>query len=178
MIAQQQTRDRPGYLTPYPPAGGFSGQGPSVRPVVYFTLLFGFPGLISATRRAERAKAVGDSAGKYWLAFGATLTLGWVIGAIATILLLTGSSFFGAAEGTSSTTTITAAQLSQSMVEQGTVTRSGHTVYIKAATCTATSVDAHGAGDYKCAVALTDASRETLTVRADADGWRILSQTK
>jgi hypothetical protein len=99
MTAEPQTR-LPGYLKPFPPAGGFSGRGPSVRPVVVWTLLFGVFGLIPATRRARRAEAAGDSPGRYWLAFGVTLGLGWVVGAIATILLLVAGGFFAAAPGT------------------------------------------------------------------------------
>jgi hypothetical protein len=69
----------PGYLKPYPPPGGFSGRGPAVAAVVIFTLLFGVFGLISASRRAKRAEAAGDSPGRYWMAFGVTLNIGWVV---------------------------------------------------------------------------------------------------
>ena len=59
-----------------------------------FTLLFGVFGLISANRRAKRAEAVGDSPGRYWAAFGVTLSIGGVVGAIASILLLATGGFF------------------------------------------------------------------------------------
>ena len=73
----------PGYLQPYGPGGGPIGKGPGVGPVVGFTFFFGAFGAISAARRAERARAVGDSTGKYWIAFGATLAGCWVVGAIS-----------------------------------------------------------------------------------------------
>jgi hypothetical protein len=56
--------------------------------VVACTPFFGPFGAISAVRRAERARAVGDSTGKYWIAFGGTLVAGWVVGAVTTILVL------------------------------------------------------------------------------------------
>jgi hypothetical protein len=171
----------PGYLRPYPPPEGFSGRGPRVAPVVLCTLLFGVFGSISAARRARRAEVVGDSPGKYWTAFGVTLTIGWVVGAIAAILFLATAGFFPAAESTAtgSPPAITAAEVSQSMVEGGTYAgKGGKQVRIKAATCAATSVDAHGAGTYRCSVALTDSTKVTLSIRADASGWRILGKIK
>ena len=56
--------------------------------------------------------------------------------------------------------------------------KGGKLVHIKAATCTVTAVDANGAGDYKCAVILTDATKATLRVHADVAGWHILGQAK
>jgi hypothetical protein len=172
----------PGYLQPYPPPGGFSGTGPSAGPVVAFTIVFGVFGMISAVRRAKRAEAVGDDTGRYWMAFGVTLALGWVVGAIATLLALVAAGFFAAAASSAAATpvhTITAAELSQSMEDRGTFTpKGGKTVHIRTATCSATSVDAHGAGSYRCAVSVADGTKYTLSVRADSTGWRIVGQTK
>jgi hypothetical protein len=174
----------PGYLRPHPPSGGFSGNGPSAGPVVAFTVFFGVFGMISAFRRAKRAEAVGDDTGRYWMAFGVTLALGWVVGAIASLLALVAAGFFPAASSSASSAatpaqTITAAELSQSMEDRGTFTpRSGKTIHIRTATCTATSVDAYGAGSYRCAVSVTDGTKYTLSVRADSTGWRILGQTR
>jgi hypothetical protein len=173
----------PGYLKPYPPPGGFSGRGPAVAPVVIFTLLFGVFGLISASRRAKRAEAVGDSPGRYWMAFGVTLSIGWVVGAIASILLLVSGDFFAvvaaSADEAAPARTITAAGLSRSMADQGTYPgKGGKQSDIKAATCTIASVDPTGAGNYKCAVTLADTTRATVLVHAGTAGWRILGQAK
>jgi hypothetical protein len=78
----------PGYLMPYGPPGGGSGRGPGVGPVIGWTLISGPFGAISAARRSDRARAAGDTTGKYWLAFGGTLVAGWVIGAVTLILTL------------------------------------------------------------------------------------------
>jgi hypothetical protein len=170
----------PGYLSPYPPPDGFSGRGPSVRPVVAFTLFFGVFGALSAHRRAQRAEAAGDSPGRYWIAFGVTLSLAWVVGAILSILWLAfGGVLAVSAASPAPAHPITAAELSRSMVEDGTFTgKGGKTAHVKAATCAARSVDSAGAGDYRCAVTLTDATVATLRVHADASGWRVLGQTK
>jgi hypothetical protein len=172
----------PGYLQPFPPPGGFSGKGPSAGPVVAFTIFFGVFGMISAWRRAKRAEAVGDNTGKYWMAFGVTLALGWVVGAILSILSLVAFGFITATASSATATpnhTITAAELSQSMEDQGTFTgKGGKVVRVKTASCAPTSVDANGAGTYKCAVSVTDGTKYTLSVRADSTSWHILGTAK
>lgn len=173
----------PGYLQPYPPAAGFSGKGPSVGPVVVFTIFFGVFGLFPAMRRAKRAEAVGDSPGRYWMAWGITFALGWVVSVVATLVLIAFGVIAVAAASDSATagTThkVTAAELSRSMVDQGTYTgKGGKKSDIKSASCVVTSVDATGDGDYRCAVILADTTRATLLVRVDTDGWQIVGKTK
>jgi len=173
----------PGYLKPYPPPGGFSGRGPSVRPVVALTLFFGVFGAVSAHRRAMRAEAAGDSPGKYWTAYGVTLSLAWVVGAIMSILWLAFGGFFAGPTASSDAAApahpITAAELSRSMVDQGTFTgKNGKTVRIRAAACRTAAVDRTGAGDYSCALTLTDATKTTVLVHVDAAGWHILGKAK
>jgi hypothetical protein len=105
-----------------------------------------------------------------------------VVGAIAGILMLVAVGFFAAAASSSTAApvhTITAATLSQSMEDQGTFTgKSGKVVRVRTATCAATSVDARGAGTYRCAVSVTDGTKYTLSVRADSTSWHIVGTTK
>jgi hypothetical protein len=60
---------------------------PSWIPVVIFTFLFGVFGAISAARRAKRAAWTGNARQPYWIAFGVTMVVGWVLGLIAAIAM-------------------------------------------------------------------------------------------
>jgi hypothetical protein len=59
---------------------------PSWAPVVFWTLLLGLPGLISAARRGAEARRGGNERYPYWLAFGAVLA----VAAVTFLSLATG----------------------------------------------------------------------------------------
>jgi hypothetical protein len=167
----------PGYLQPYGPAAGPSGRGPGVGPVVGITFFFGPFGAISAARRAERARAVGDSTGKYWIAFGATLVGCWVLGAILAILSIAMNI---AGDGTASKTSTTIA-LQQSIVQQGTFPdATGRVIKVTAATCVATAlVPNSNWGTYTCTLGLVDGTKDKVVVSVDSGGkWRVIGQAK
>jgi hypothetical protein len=168
----------PGYLQPYGPPARPSGKGPGIGPVIGFTFFFGPFGAISAARRAERARTVGDRTGKYWIAFGATLVGCWVLIAILAILVFAMSV---AADGTSSKTT-TAVELQQSIVQQGTFTdAAGKTLKVRTATCAAQALapNGNGVGTYTCALGLADGTKDTVLVSLDSNGrWRVIGQAK
>ncbi|WP_250036167.1 hypothetical protein [Paractinoplanes maris] len=54
-------------------------QAPSWAPVVFWTLLFGVPGLVSAVRRGGEAHRGGHESYPYWIAFGTVLTAAVVV---------------------------------------------------------------------------------------------------
>jgi hypothetical protein len=54
-------------------------RAPGVGPVVAFTFFFGLFGVISAARRANRARLIGAPAGPYWTAFAVTTVVTWVL---------------------------------------------------------------------------------------------------
>ena len=49
-------------------------QAPSWGPVVFWTLLLGVPGVVSAVRRGAEAGRGGNERYPYWIAFGTVLT--------------------------------------------------------------------------------------------------------
>lgn len=49
-------------------------QAPSWAPVVFWTLLLGVPGVVSAVRRGAEAHRGGNERYPYWIAFGTVLT--------------------------------------------------------------------------------------------------------
>ena len=166
----------PGYLQPYGQPNGFAGKGPSVGPVVAFTVFFGVFGAISAARRADRARAVGDRTGKYWIAYGATLAGSWVVGAIVGILLFA----MGVSVGTTSKSS-TAIALQQSIVQQGTFPdATGKTLKVKTASCTAQQLAPNSSwGTYTCALGLVGGTTDTVIVSLDSGGrWRVVGQAK
>jgi hypothetical protein len=48
-------------------------QAPGWLPVVFWTLLFGLPGAVSAVRRGAEARRGGNERYPYWIAFGTVL---------------------------------------------------------------------------------------------------------
>jgi hypothetical protein len=73
---------------------------PSVALTVVITFLFGFFGLIPAAVHANRAKAAGESGGRYWKAFWLTMLANVVIaiGVIIALVLALRSAVDGAAD--------------------------------------------------------------------------------
>ena len=53
-------------------------QAPSWLPVMFWTLLLGVPGAVSAARRSTEARRGGNERYPYWLAFGTVLAAGAV----------------------------------------------------------------------------------------------------
>jgi hypothetical protein len=49
-------------------------QAPSWAPVLFWTLLLGVPGVVSAVRRGAEAHRGGNERYPYWIAFGTVLT--------------------------------------------------------------------------------------------------------
>ena len=168
----------PGYLQPYGAVPGeVAGRGPSVGPVVAFTLCFGVFGAISAARRSDKARAVGDRTGRYWIAFGATLVGSWVVGVIGAILVLA----FGGLAVHSTARSTTEIALQQSIVTQGSFPdASGKTLKVKSASCLASAVagaDHDGPGTYQCALGLANGTIDNVMIKLDQGGrWRVVGQ--
>src|SRR5690348_8488761 len=78
-----------GLMVPHPELIRTAGAPkPSWVPVVAFTFFFSLLGAISAARRAGKAQRTGHPGHPYWIAFGATLVVGFVIWtAVATVVV-------------------------------------------------------------------------------------------
>jgi hypothetical protein len=143
----------------FPSTASGPGSAPSVVPVVAFTFFFGLLGAISAARRSAKARAVGASTSRYWIAFAATLAIGWV--AIFGIVLA-----INAASGT----TINSAYLEKSIVKNGDFSSGATKATATAATCTPAEVTANGAGTYRCMIDFSDGDRQSFAVTVGPDG--------
>lgn len=150
-----------------PAARTLAGQVPAVGPVVGCTLVFGPFGAISAARRADRARALGVSGRKYWIAFGVALAAGCAVAALVVVAGLE----MGIDSLSLTSHKITPAWLARSIVQDGTFTDgAGETVKAGSAVCNAEKVDSDGAGTYRCTIAFAGNDRESFVVAVDAAG--------
>ena len=165
------------YGTPYPEHGGLivahpeefgrvRADSPAVWPVVVFTLLFSFFGMLSARRRARQASRAGAQTTPYWLAFWVT----WAAGSAVTAVLAVAvgvPALLAYREGALTK------QVQSQIVNDGTMTsRTGLTA--TNAECTLLGRLQNGKRAYSCAVDLSDGRSGTLNVESDDDGnWTL-----
>ncbi|MFC3739394.1 hypothetical protein [Paractinoplanes deccanensis] len=147
-----------------------AGEAPGVGWVIAGTALIGVLGAFIAASQAKKAAAVGVSGRKYWIAFGVTLGVGWILG-----IVLTGVLLVIAARGPQ----VTPESLEKSIVAQAEVTNEdGDLVTATDANCVAVAVDSRGAGTYQCVVRFEDGARASYEITANAEGGWISSAGK
>jgi hypothetical protein len=175
----------PGY---YGPAGGVTpagfvmpgGEAPGIGMVVAITALFGLFGLIPASGRAKKARALGLPTAKYWIAFGATTAANFVVGIFLLIGMLSamaaGAAAVAAADETATSPKITAGWLEKSIVKDGDFKdEAGDDSKPTSATCAPISVDESGVGAWRCMVDFGK-DREGFQVSVGADGRWVTSR--
>ena len=134
---------------------------PSWIPVVFLTLFLWPFGLVSAARRAAKARHGRNDRHPYWIAFGATTAAGTVLlGAAAAIGV---PVYLAAREGAATSA------LQSNLVHDGQIAAAS------GATCRPVGVRGDdGLRDYNCVVTLSNGRNGTITVTADRTGrWRI-----
>ncbi|XVV16398.1 hypothetical protein ACQP2X_19150 [Actinoplanes sp. CA-131856] len=166
----------PGYAQPgYPPPPYNSGYGatrslmstgkpPGLGWVIVGTAVIGGLGAFIASNKAKKAAAVGVAATRYWVAFGVTLALTWVLSIVCYFTI-------GGPEGR-----LTRAQLEKSLVAGAALTDdNGFAINATDATCVAASVDSRGAGTYQCLIEFENGARQSYQVTADSHGRWVTS---
>ena len=168
------------YDQPLPPHGGYlvthpdrlesERSLPKVWPVAVFTLLFSVLGAVSASRRANRAKAAGGAAAPYWLTFGIVAVAGFVLSGVVTVAVAI-PAYLAVREEAAVTA------LQENLVTDG---RLAAEAKLKA---TAARCDAEGErGDddrrpYVCVLTLSTKRTGTLHVTADSAGVWAMAPT-
>jgi hypothetical protein len=134
---------------------------PSWWPVVLWTFFFGLLALISVIKRAGMAQRGRNSVAPYWIAWGATMVVGWMLGAAMYVAAVPAYLNFREDSITQ--------QLQTNIVKDGSLTSSAH-VTATSANCDPMSVrDATGLRLYDCVLTLDDGRTRTLKVIADTD---------
>ncbi|WP_097328079.1 hypothetical protein [Paractinoplanes atraurantiacus] len=141
-----------------------TGKPPGLGWVIVGTAVIGALGAFIASNKAKKAAAVGVSATRYWVAFGVTLAVVWVLSIVSYFT-------FGGLDGR-----LTRAQLEKSIVAQAEISdANGFAVSATDATCVAASVDSRGAGTYQCVIEFENGARQSYQVTADSDGRWVTS---
>ena len=150
-----------GLMVPHPELIQAAGRPkPSWGPVAAWTFFFGIFGVISAARRAEKAKRAGHQQHPYWIAFGVTLAVTGLLTVIAVV-----------AVGIPVLRNIRQGAVEKTVEENLVAEPASKGVSIMAADCT--SLHQKGPGDldmYSCKLTLTTGKSGTVTVLADGDG--------
>ncbi|MFF5083269.1 hypothetical protein ACFY36_40015 [Actinoplanes sp. NPDC000266] len=162
----------PGYQQTMPYNSGYgatrslmsAGKPPGLGWVIVGTAVIGGLGAFIASNKAKKAAAVGVAATRYWVAFGVTLGLTWVLSIVCYFT-------FGGVDGR-----LTRAQLEKSLVAEAALTDdNGFAVNATDATCVAASVDSRGAGTYQCLIEFENGLRQSYQVTADSHGRWVTS---
>ncbi|MEV8504944.1 hypothetical protein AB0368_08950 [Actinoplanes sp. NPDC051475] len=162
-----QTTPAPGgyYMPPQYAYGAPTGQMshirklPGVGGVIVGTAFLGVFGAFFAASKARYAASVGASGKKYWIAFAVTLGIVWTLGMISVL-----TSDHGGRG-------VTPDKLEKAVITQGDFRNDdGTTVAVKDAACTASKVDAAGAGTYRCMVDFEDGEQVSYGVTVDSNG--------
>ncbi|WP_433376811.1 hypothetical protein ACQPZX_08550 [Actinoplanes sp. CA-142083] len=149
-----------GLMVPHPELIHVVGRPkPSWKPVAAWTFFFGIFGIISAARRADKAKRVGQDQGPYWIAFGVTLVVAGLFWTIVPKVLLT--AYIDHRRGA-------VAKSIEGELMNRPAAKGAH---ITAADCKPLDATRHGGDNaYSCHVTLSSGSRGTVTVRLNSDG--------
>ena len=144
---------------------------PSWWPVVLWTFFFGLLALVSVVKRADIARRGRNSVAPYWIAWGVTIAVGWMIGAAVVVAGI--PAVLNIREGA-----ITK-QVQENIVGDGTLSS---TAQVTATTVNCEPVgarDASGLRLYDCVLTLDDGRTGTLVVSADSDGkWTVVPAKK
>jgi hypothetical protein len=132
---------------------------PSWIPVVAWTFFFGLFGVISAARRAGKARKAGHPQQSYWIAFGATLFAGTVVWAVAAALTV---PVYLNTRQTAMTKTVEENIVAQPATAAG--------VRVTAADCKSIDGNRDGLYAYTCRVTLNNGRSGTVSVLAEPDG--------
>ncbi|MEV4343090.1 hypothetical protein AB0J83_01225 [Actinoplanes sp. NPDC049596] len=136
------------------------GKPPGLGWVIVGTAVIGALGAFIALSKAKKAAAVGVSSTRYWVAFGVTLGVTWLVGVIVSVL-----AFVNASDP------ITPQWLQEPIVAQAKVTNDdGKVLKATDATRVAASVDSQGAGAYQCLVDFEGGVQGSYRITVDSDG--------
>lgn len=140
---------------------------PALWPVAPFTFLFLVPGIVSAARRAARARRGRNSAAPYWITFAISVGASWLLWSMIISV--------GVPLGMSVYEDDITHRVEHNIVHDGQIATTGVTV--RTATCEPMGVRAaDGRRAYACLLTLGDGTG-TLDVRADTDGqWTALGR--
>ncbi|MEU4216857.1 hypothetical protein [Actinoplanes sp. NPDC026623] len=135
---------------------------PAVWPVTVFTLFFGFPGVISAARRAADARRGRNSTAPYWItllvALAASAFIWFVVGAVVI------KPIYDDVREDQRLAAVQDAIVHDGQLQKANLTATG-------AQCRAIAErDPEGMREYLCRLTLDDGRTATLTVTADANG--------
>jgi hypothetical protein len=139
--------------------------------VIIWTFFFGVFGVVSAGRRANQARRGRNSPAPYWVAWGVTLAVSAVIGAIVTAVAV--PAYLNYRE-----------QAVTKVVQHNIVADDQLAAGLRAAPTTATCDpvgprDSTGTRRYECVLTLDDGRTGSLAVTADSDGaWTVVPRTR
>ena len=160
-------------LVPYPEEmhNAARPKPPAVWPVAPLTFLFLIPGVVSAARRAGRARRGRRSAAPDWVTFAVSIVASWFLWSL---IVAAGVPAFLAAYEDAVTDRVASA-----VVHAGQLAKSAN-VTVRTARCEPARPRAlDGRRPYQCLLTLDDASTGTLNVIADRDGhWTAVTQAK
>jgi hypothetical protein len=160
-------------LVPYPEEmhNAARTKPPAVWPVAPLTFLFLIPGIVSAARRAMRARRGRSSAAPYWITFAVSVVASWFLWSI--VVSAAAPAFLAAYEDT------VTARVESAIVHDGQLAKSAN-VTVRAATCEPSGPrTGDGRRPYECLLTLDGAGTGTLNVFADRDGhWTAVTPAK
>jgi hypothetical protein len=144
---------------------------PAVWPVAPLTFLFLIPGIVSAARRATRARRGRSSAAPYWITFAVSVVASWFVWSI--IVAAAVPAFLAAYENALTD------RVESAIVHDGQLAKSAGAT-VRTATCEPSGPRAvDGRRPYECLLTLKGAGPGTLNVMADRDGhWTAVTPPK
>jgi hypothetical protein len=151
-------------LVPYPEEmhNAARPKPPAVWPVAPLTFLFLIPGIVSAARRATRARRSRSGAAPYWITFAVSVVASWFLWSM---IIATAVPAFLAAYDNGVTDRVESA-----IVHDGHLAKSAGAT-VRTATCEPSGPRAaNGRRAYACLLTLDGAGTGTLNVVADREG--------
>jgi hypothetical protein len=135
---------------------------PAVWPVALLTFLFLIPGILSAARRATRARRGRSSPAPYWIAFGVSVVASWFVWSVVVAAAVPAT--LAAYEH------VVTDRVESAIVHDGQLTKATG-VTVRAAACEPSGPRAaDGRRPYDCLLTLTGTNTGTLRVVADREG--------
>ena len=135
---------------------------PAVWPVALLTFLFLIPGIVSAARRATRARRSRSSSAPYWITFGVSVVASWFVWSVAVAAAV--PAYAAAYER------VVTDRVESGIVHDGQLAKSTG-VTVRAAACDPSGPRAaDGRRQYECLLTLTNTGTGSLTVIADREG--------
>jgi|SRR5690349_121369 len=160
-------------LVPYPEEmhNAARPKAPAVWPVAPLTFLFLIPGIVSAARRATRARRGRNSAAPYWITFAVSVVVSWFAWSIIAAAAV--PAYLAAYEN------VMTDQVESAIVHDGHLAKSAG-VAVRTVRCEPSGPRAvDGRRPYACLVTLDGAGTGTLNVIADRNGhWTAVTPTR